>query len=244
MTTIYAPSIVTPAPLAPRPARRAAPLSVRVRAAAERAAWRAVHVAFPVAKRAIDVAVAGAALVAVSPVLAAVAVAIKLEDGGPLLYVRPRVGRGGRPFRFLKFRSMGTDADAKRAALVSRSDDGDAVRFKMRNDPRVTRVGRVIRRLSIDELPQLWNVLRGDMTLVGPRPPIPAETAKYGPRDWARLDVTPGITCIWQVSGRADVPFPRQVEMDLDYAARRSLFLDLALLARTVPAVLSGKGAC
>jgi len=172
-----------------------------------------------------------------------VAVAIRLEDRGPVFFKQTRVGRGGRKFAFFKFRSMFVDAEARRAKLVDKSDDGDAVRFKMRRDPRITNVGRWIRRFSIDELPQLWNVLRGDMTIVGPRPPIPSEVALYAPEDWRRLDVTPGLTCTWQVSGRADIPFPRQVALDVEYIRERTLLVDLWLMIRTVPAVLAGRGA-
>lgn len=249
MTTAAAPSLAT-FPARSATLRLTAPRDLPLEAleslgaAADRLVWRASNAAYPVAKRAIDVAVAATALLVLAPLFAVIALAIKAEDGGPVFYVRPRVGQGGRHFSFWKFRSMCTDADARRAALAGRSDDGDAVRFKMKKDPRVTRTGRILRRLSLDELPQLWSVLTGEMSLVGPRPPIPEEVAKYDARAWSRLDVVPGITCIWQVSGRADVPFPRQVEMDLEYASRRSVLFDLELLARTVPAVLTGKGAC
>jgi len=220
-----------------------APLPHPLVSLARRRLFTLRRAAYPVAKRLLDVVVAAVALVLLAPLLLAAAALVKLEDGGPAFYVRPRVGRGGRCFGFVKLRTMRTGADAARAALAAQGDDGDPVRFKMRRDPRVTRVGRWLRRFSIDELPQLWHVLSGDMTLVGPRPPIPEEVALYGPREWRRLDVVPGLTCIWQVAGRADIPFPRQVELDLEYIRRRSLTFDLGLVARTVPAVLTGKGA-
>jgi len=154
------------------------------------------------------------------------------------------VGRGGREFPFPKFRSMCVDAGRRRAEIEALNQHGqDGVTFKMRRDPRITPVGRILRRFSLDELPQLWCVLRGDMTLVGPRPALPAEVARYSVTDRHRLSVTPGLTCIWQVSGRADVPFAGQVQMDIAYIRERSLAADLRLLWRTVPAVLLGRGA-
>jgi len=196
-----------------------------------------------VAKRGLDLLVALAALIVLSPLLLLTALLIKLEDGGPVFFAQTRVGKGGREFKFLKFRSMCVDAEQKRARVVASAQQEDSVRFKLAQDPRVTRVGRNIRRTSIDELPQLLNVLRGDMTLVGPRPPIPSEVAKYPPHQRRRLDVEQGITCTWQVSGRSLIPFEEQVELDLGYIRTRSLALDFALLLRTIPAVLSGRGA-
>ncbi len=198
-------------------------------------------------KRALDVVLTSLALVLLSPVLLLIALLIKLEDGGPVLFEQERVGKKGRRFAFYKFRSMAADAEARRAELVASwamsREEREAVRFKLEEDPRVTRVGRALRRLSLDELPQLFNVLRGDMSLVGPRPPIPEEVREYGPREMLRLEVEQGLTCIWQVEGRSLIPFPQQVEMDLDYIRRRGVLLDLWLLARTVPAVLGGRGA-
>ena len=194
-------------------------------------------------KRALDVIVAGAALMALSPVFLLIAVLVS-RDGGSVFFRQVRVGRGGRAFGFYKFRSMVVDAEAHRLALAARNDHGqECVTFKMRRDPRVTAVGGFLRRTSLDELPQLWNVLKGDMSLVGPRPAIPAEVALYTPAQRGRLAVKPGLTGIWQVSGRAELPFEEQVRLDLDYIARRSIWLDLSLLARTVPAVLTGRGA-
>jgi lipopolysaccharide/colanic/teichoic acid biosynthesis glycosyltransferase len=148
----------------------------------------------------------------------------------------------GKRFRMWKFRSMYIDAEARRASLVSQSDRSGA-HFKMKSDPRITRIGKFIRRASIDELPQLYNVLVGDMSLVGPRPNLEVEVERYKFDEFERLHTKPGITCIWQVSGRAEVPWARQVQMDLDYVYERSFVQDFVLLAKTLPAILFGKGA-
>jgi lipopolysaccharide/colanic/teichoic acid biosynthesis glycosyltransferase len=177
-----------------------------------------------------------------SPILALTAVAIKLDSRGPVLFRQTRIGRDGTPFTMFKFRSMGTDAEKRRAALLDTSDR-EGVCFKSRNDPRVTRVGRFIRRFSIDELPQILNVLRGEMAIVGPRPALPSEVAAYPARALGRLSVKPGITGLWQVSGRATIGFDQMVEMDLSYASSRTLLLDVALIMRTFGAVASGRGA-
>jgi lipopolysaccharide/colanic/teichoic acid biosynthesis glycosyltransferase len=142
-----------------------------------------------------------------------------------------------------KFRSMVVNAEALKAQLMARNEMKDGILFKMRHDPRVTRVGRLIRKTSIDELPQLWNVVRGDMSLVGPRPPVPAEVARYDPAQRRRLAATPGITCLWQVSGRNEIDFPGQVRLDVQYIECQSVALDLRILLRTIPAVLSQRGA-
>ena len=194
-------------------------------------------------KRGVDVAGALVLLVLLSPLFALIALLIKLEDPGPVLFWQDRVGRWGETFRFPKFRSMVVDAEARKEKLLARNDHGSSVTFKMKRDPRVTRVGSVLRRTSLDELPQLWSVLRGQMSLVGPRPPVPSEVKLYTPGDRRRLDVRPGLTCLWQVSGRGDIPFPRQVELDAEYIESRSFWTDLALLLRTIPAVVFGKGA-
>jgi lipopolysaccharide/colanic/teichoic acid biosynthesis glycosyltransferase len=197
----------------------------------------------PAEKRALDILVSGLALLALAPLFAVVALAIKLTDFGPVLFWQTRVGRYGKPLRFPKFRSMVLDAEAVKQRLLAENDHGGGVTFKMKRDPRITGIGRIIRRLSIDELPQLYLVLKGDLTLVGPRPPVPAEVARYTLRQRRRLDVVPGLTCIWQVSGRSEIPFERQARMDIEYIDRRSLWFDLALLVRTIPAVLFGRGA-
>ncbi len=202
-----------------------------------------IHPPYP-GKRLLDIALALALLLLCLPLAGVVALAIKLLDGGPALFWQQRVGRGGRPFAFPKFRSMVTDAEARRADLEAHNRHGHGqVPFKMENDPRVTRFGRFIRKHSIDELPQLWCVLTGDMSMVGPRPPTVDEVEKYTPHQRQRLAVTPGVTGLWQVSGRSDLSFAQQVDLDLEYARRQSLFLDLAILWRTVPAVITGRGA-
>ncbi len=180
------------------------------------------------------------ALVVLSPVLAATALAIKLTSDGPVLYRSERIGVGGVPFEMLKFRSMVADADATKSRLAS---DHDGVLFKMKNDPRVTRVGRLLRRFSIDELPQLINVLRGDMSIVGPRPPLRAEVEAYDEGVGRRLLVKQGITGLWQVSGRSDLSWEDTVRLDLDYVENWSLVRDVQIIWRTVRAVATSRGA-
>ncbi|WP_083508316.1 WecB/TagA/CpsF family glycosyltransferase [Erythrobacter sp. AP23] len=193
-------------------------------------------------KRLFDIAAASLALLMLLPLFLLTALAIWAEDRGPVFFRQDRVGANGRTFSMIKFRSMFTDAEARRAALLARSDRAGTC-FKMQDDPRITRVGKVIRRLSIDELPQLLNVLGGSMSLVGPRPALPTEAASYRDRQWERLYGKPGITCSWQVKGRAEIPFHRQAIMDRAYLRRRSFATDLRLLAMTVPAVIGGRGA-
>jgi lipopolysaccharide/colanic/teichoic acid biosynthesis glycosyltransferase len=196
-------------------------------------------------KRSFDFLMAGLALFFLAPLFAVVALLIKLEDRGPVFFAQTRVGKGGRHFRFWKFRSMCVDAEAKRAALRAQLAEmgEDSVRFKMIGDPRITRVGNFLRRFSLDELPQFFNVFKGDMSLVGPRPPLPEEVKDYGPRELRRLEVEQGLTCIWQVSGRSLIPFEGQVDLDIEYIETRSFLFDLKLLLKTVPAVLAGRGA-
>ena len=198
---------------------------------------------YPAAKRLIDVVASAAGIAVLLPLFVFVAAAIKFESRGPVLFSQTRIGRRGRSFRCWKLRSMYTDAEERKAALAAQNEMSGGTLFKMRRDPRVTRIGRLIRKASIDELPQLWNVLVGDMALVGPRPPLPAEVALYDAHHRQRLSVRPGITCIWQVSGRSDIPFEEQVEMDLAYIKQRSLYFDIKLLLATVPAVLLARGA-
>lgn len=195
-----------------------------------------------VIKRFVDVVGSLVALLLLSPVFAVLAALVKLEDGGPVFFVQERSGLYGRRFPMLKFRSMVVDAEAKKAALEAQNEMSGPV-FKMKVDPRVTRIGRFIRRTSLDEIPQFWNVLRGEMSLVGPRPPIPAEVARYERWQMRRLSMKPGITCIWQVSGRNEVDFDRWMKLDLEYIDNWSLFLDLKLMLRTLPVVLLGTGA-
>ncbi|WP_439100783.1 sugar transferase [Congregibacter sp.] len=199
--------------------------------------------AYPIIKRSTDLIVSSLALLMLSPLLIATAIAVKSESSGPVLFSQTRIGRRGRPFQCWKFRSMYIDAEARKAELQAQNEMDGGTTFKMQRDPRITRVGRFIRKASIDELPQLWNVLVGEMTLVGPRPPVPAEVAQYTAADRLRLSVKPGITCIWQVSGRSDIPFDEQVQLDIRYIRERSLWLDIRLLLATVPAVLFARGA-
>lgn len=193
-------------------------------------------------KRAFDLAGAAILLLLASPILLATALAIKLEDGGPVIFRQPRVGLKGEEFDCLKFRSMCTDAEAKLAALQAHNE-GAGVLFKMTNDPRITRVGRFIRRFSIDELPQLWNAFRGDMSLVGPRPALPREVAQYDSDTLRRLDVRPGLTGLWQVSGRSNLSWEDTVRLDLYYVDNWSMVQDLMILAKTARAVVASDGA-
>ena len=195
-----------------------------------------------VAKRLVDVTASGLALLLFMPCFLGLAALIRLDSPGPILFGQVRVGRHGRTFRMWKFRSMYVDAEARKAELAGDNETGGVI-FKMKRDPRITRIGRFIRKASIDELPQLWNVFIGDMSLVGPRPPVPAEVAEYTQQDRRRLEVRPGITCIWQVSGRSDIPFDQQVELDAQYVESRGLLTDISLLLKTIPAVLLGRGA-
>lgn len=193
-------------------------------------------------KRLIDIVVSSAMLLVLLPLLPIVALAIRLSSPGPILYRSTRLGKNGRPFTFLKFRSMVVDAHENRRTLLH-LNEADGPVFKLANDPRVTPVGSFIRRTSIDELPQLVNVLRGEMSLVGPRPPIPEEVEKYEPWQRRRLEVTPGITCLWQISGRSRLGFNEWMRLDLQYIQHRSFKLDAKILLRTLPAVLSRDGA-
>jgi len=193
-------------------------------------------------KRIGDILLSVVMLVLLAPVMLLAALLIVTTSAGSPFFVQDRVGRGGRVFRFYKFRSMYRGSHLRLHEHLPDNEASGPV-FKMRRDPRITPVGRVLRKFSIDELPQLWNVLRGDMSLVGPRPPLPSEVALYDWLQQRRLSVTPGLTCIWQVSGRSDVDFSRWLEMDLEYIRTWSLRLDAALLLRTVPTVVSGRGA-
>jgi len=216
----------------------------RLRARRARLLWRWHRHRLGAVKRTLDLLLVVPALLLLAPLFAVVALAIWLHDRGPVLFWQIRVGQHGVEFAFPKFRSMRVDAEAVRAQLVRTNQHGqDGVTFKMKHDPRITPVGRWIRRTSIDELPQLWCVLRGTMSLVGPRPPLVSEVRRYSMDDRQRLAVVPGLTCIWQVNGRSEVPFPQQVEMDLDYIRQPSLWADIRLLLQTLPAVVRGRGA-
>ncbi len=208
-------------------------------------------------KRLMDLLLASLILVLAAPVMLLIALAIKLDSPGPVLFVQVRLGQNGSPFRFYKFRTMYDRADSSlhrryvQSFIRARAPEGNgsasaataAATFKLVHDPRVTRVGRLLRRSSLDELPQLFNVIRGDMSLVGPRPPLPYEVVEYQEWHRGRLAAVPGLTGLWQVRGRSRVTFDDMVRMDLEYIARQSLWLDLRILLLTVPAVLSGKGA-
>ncbi len=196
----------------------------------------------PVWKRAMDIAASAFALTALAPVFALIAVVIKLDSKGPIIFRQQRAGAGGRPFTFYKFRSMHPNAEAMRAELEAMNEKNGPI-FKIKNDPRITRVGGFIRRWSLDELPQIYNVLRGDMSLVGPRPPTLNELPGYQAWQRRRLELTGGLTCIWQVSGRSDVSFEDWMRMDLRYARSRTLKRDLVLIAKTATAIVTGRGA-
>jgi len=209
----------------------------------KRAMWSVTLNSTRFIKRTVDIVASALALLALAPVFVATALAIKFEDRGPIFFRQQRVGLRGRLFGMWKFRSMFVNAEKLKEQLARQNEMQGGVTFKMKNDPRVTRVGRFIRKYSIDELPQFWNVLRGDMSLVGPRPPVPREVALYSPEDRQRLLAVPGLTCFWQVGGRSAIDFEGQVKLDVAYIRSASLWLDLKLLVQTVPAVLFGKGA-
>ena len=194
-------------------------------------------------KRLMDIILAIFAIICGSPVFLVTALLVKLTSPGPIIFSQVRVGRFGRHFKFYKFRSMYIDAEARKAELMKHNESGDGVIFKMKHDPRITPVGRFIRKFSIDELPQLFNVILGDMSLVGPRPPLPSEVRTYSLEERKRLNITPGITCIWQVSGRSELPFSKQIALDKEYISSRSVWKDFLILLKTVPAILTGKGA-
>jgi len=193
-------------------------------------------------KRAVDVVGASAAVVASAPLIGLAALAIKIEDGGPIFFRQTRCGLYGRRFAMVKMRTMCVDAEQRKAELVEMNEMDGPV-FKVKLDPRITKVGAFLRRYSLDELPQFWNVLSGDMSLVGPRPPVPEEVVHYEISERRRLSMRPGITCIWQVRGRNEIGFQEWVKLDLRYIDHWSLGLDAKILAQTVPAVLRGRGA-
>jgi lipopolysaccharide/colanic/teichoic acid biosynthesis glycosyltransferase len=202
----------------------------------------AVHSA-RVVKRTGDIVVSGCALLGLMPVFVTTALAIKLEDGGPIFFQQQRVGLRGALFGMWKFRSMVPNADKLKDQLLQQNEMQGGITFKMKNDPRVTRIGRFIRKYSVDELPQFLNVFLGHMSLVGPRPPVPREVALYTPEERQRLLAKPGLTCFWQVGGRSNIDFAGQVRLDVAYIQSASLWLDIKLVLQTVPAILFGKGA-
>ena len=206
-------------------------------------AWKFTISSAYITKRALDIIGSGLGLLLLSPVFIGIAIAVKLSSPGPVFFNQIRVGRYGRHFTFYKFRSMRQDAEALKEQLMEHNESADGVIFKMKNDPRITRVGRFLRRTSLDELPQLWNVFIGDMSLVGPRPPVPKEVQEYTLEDRKRLDVIPGITCLWQIKGRSEIPFNEQVRLDKEYILAPSLWKDIVILLKTIPAIIGGKGA-
>ena len=194
-------------------------------------------------RRVTDIAISAIALTALSPILAIAATAIRFESPGPILFVQDRVGRDGMLFPLIKLRTMHIDAEARKQALIDANEMEGGVLFKMKKDPRITRVGAFLRKYSIDELPQFINIFKGDMAVAGPRPALPQEVALYGPDACERLRVRPGLTGLWQVSGRSALPFKEQVRLDIENVARRSQRFDAHLMLRTIPAVLKGDGA-
>lgn len=222
---------------------RSARMLRQLRSRRKRWMWLATLRLAQVVKRTLDIVVSLGMMVVLSPLFAILALCIWATDRGPVLFWQTRVGQFGHEFRFPKFRSMVVNAEAVKDKLLQQNQHGDNKTFKMKNDPRITWIGKFLRKLSLDEMPQLWCVLKGEMALVGPRPPVPREVALYTVNDRRRLEVRPGLTCIWQVSGRSEIPFEGQVKLDADYIESQSVWLDIVLLAKTIPAVLFGKGA-
>lgn len=221
-------------------------LYVRVK----RLAWVTVVRSTLVVKRALDLVISLSALILLSPLFGAIALLVKL-DGGPVFFRQTRIGLMGREFKMLKFRSMIVDADARWKDVLPTNGKENGVTVLIRNDPRITRIGHVIRKTSLDELPQFINVLRGEMSLVGPRPPLPREVAKYTQADRRRLLAKPGMTCLWQIGEREGrllevghrhaIEFPEQVELDVRYIESQGVLRDLWILAKTIPAILFGR---
>ncbi len=203
---------------------------------------RRIQVPYAFWKRVLDVIGSFVIIVLLSPLLVAIAILVKLTSPGPVIYKQQRVGRGGRTFTFYKFRSMYQDADRRLQEVLAQNEKSGPI-FKMKNDPRVTPVGRFLRKYSLDELPQLFNVLKGDMSLVGPRPPLPREVEQYDDRALQRLSVLPGITCLWQICGRSDTSFEEWLELDTLYVENMSFWLDLKILMKTPLSVIRGEGA-
>jgi exopolysaccharide biosynthesis polyprenyl glycosylphosphotransferase len=193
-------------------------------------------------KRVFDLAVGSFILIFLIPIYPIIVLMIKLDSPGPVLYRQNRVGKGGKVFKFYKFRSMYKGAD-KRRKQVEKMNEQDGPVFKIKADPRITSVGRFLRRSSLDEIPQIFNVLKGDMSIVGPRPPLPQEVTRYLPWHMRRLEVKPGITCLWQISGRSHISFNEWMRLDIEYLKSRSFRTDLLIFLKTVPAVIARKGA-
>jgi lipopolysaccharide/colanic/teichoic acid biosynthesis glycosyltransferase len=195
-------------------------------------------------KRGMDIVLSFAALVLLAPLFFLIGILIKLEDHGPVFFCQRRVGKDGRVFVMYKFRSMCVDAEARLAALLLMNQHKDGITFKIKNDPRLTRVGKWLRMSSLDEFPQFYNVLIANMSLVGPRPSLPREVKLYSMAERYRLAVKPGLTCFWQIGGRSEIDFTGQVALDIKYIVSQTFWGDIKILAKTIPAVLFGKGAC
>jgi exopolysaccharide biosynthesis polyprenyl glycosylphosphotransferase len=210
----------------------------------KRISWRCLVAGTTVVKRWFDLGASALLLVLLSPIFILLALLVKVEDGGPVIFAQARIGRWGQLFKMYKFRSMCPDAEERLRDILPRNEHRQGVTFKMKQDPRITRTGKWMRRYSLDELPQLYNVLKGDMSLVGPRPPLPREVDQYSVADRRRLAATPGLTCFWQIGGRSEIDFQEQVQLDVLYIESQSLWLDLKILCKTIPAVLVGRGAC
>lgn len=200
------------------------------------------HVPYGTVKRVADFCIALLLIILLSPLFLLVALAVRLTSRGPVIFRQIRVGAGGKHFVCYKFRSMCIDAEKKKHDLAHLNEANGPV-FKIKHDPRVTPVGRIIRKLSLDELPQFFNVLKGEMSLVGPRPPVPHEVAQYGPRELQRLSVQPGVTCLWQISGRSNISFDHWMELDLLYIETMSFWGDVKIILKTIPAVIFARGA-
>jgi lipopolysaccharide/colanic/teichoic acid biosynthesis glycosyltransferase len=239
--TTAEPAVLTPDSLAqalsrPQVARGRRDFEARM---VERAHWRSIRA--DAVQRVFDVTLAGLAIALATPLLLLVAAAVRLTSPGPVIFRQTRIGRHGEPFECMKFRTMRTDAAERLIALLMEDESARAAfeqDFKLPVDPRITRIGRLLRRSSLDELPQLFNVLRGDMSLVGPRPVVPEELGRYGSCAQVVLQVRPGITGAWQVNGRNALPYPERVRLDVDYALNRSLALDIGILRRTIRCVV------
>lgn len=217
-----------------------------VKSTADRSNMRAVYEkksnVYKFLKRFFDIVLSGIALLCLSPVFLVTAIAIKLEDGGPAFFTQPRAGKDMKPFKMYKFRSMYVNADEKLKELLKDNEQtGHA--FKIKNDPRITKVGKFIRKTSIDELPQLINIIKGDMSIVGPRPILPFQMEECNDYEKQRLIVQPGLTCYWQIGGRANIKWDEWVELDLNYIEDMSLWTDLKMIVKTVPAVFDSEGA-
>lgn len=218
-------------------------VGLTTRAKLKRSTWAFVIGATIALKRIFDILISGFALVALSPIFGVTAALIKLDDKGPVFFTQKRIGLKGQSFMIWKFRSMVLDAEKVAQRMIEQQEARDTIEIKLKGDPRITWIGRFIRKYSVDELPQFWNVFLGDMSIVGPRPVVPAEVADYTVEARKRLLAKPGLTCFWQVGGRTDLDFENQVRLDIEYIQSSSIWLDIKLLFLTIPAVLLGKGA-